>query len=429
MFDLVKKDFLTLSKSRSDMFELMLMPFLLISILGFALGGLLFGEGGLDQVSVALVVEQDESVERENFQEKLVEGNYPEEWIPTLMEATEEVDAAVVFQEMIESEALEDILSVERMTAQEAEEALAAEEISGIYTIPEGFSSKTWEILFLDEEDGEVTPSIELTVLDHGLVQSDVLESISQSFVRQFNLEISLSQALLENEEASLEEVGEESTRIGETVYLANEEPISAFQYYTIGMGIMFSLSLAPAMSSRAFLEKKQHVFGRIMLSGTKPMTYLMSKMVSATLISIVQLALLFSLSTVFFGTFSDRSIEFWQTMAFVTLLYAVFIGSVTSLLTSLSLYADSDEGSGIFSMLVSVLAFFGGSFTPIDQFGEAFRVIASWIPNGAALLGYLQVLQGFSLGELQPLLTRIVGFTVILFITAVLLFPKRRLD
>lgn len=425
MFDLVKKDFLTLSKSRSDLFELLLMPFLLISILGFALGGLLFGGEGLDVVPVALVVEEEEAVELEHFEDYLRSEEYAEEWIQPMLSAAEGLDVTELFQSTIASEDLEEVVDVQEMSLEEAEEALEEEEIPGIYIIPEGFRVDAWRAAIVEEES---TATIELTVLDEGAIQSDVLESISQSFVRQFNLEMAIARSQ-EVEEEETADVEDPETTYGENVYLSNEEPISAFQYYTIGMGIMFSLSLAPAMSSRAFLEKKQHVFGRIMLSNTKPMTYLMSKMISATLISMVQLALLFGLSTLVFDTFAGRSIEFWGVVGMVTVIYALFVGSMTSLLTSFALYADSDEGSGIFSMLVSVLAFFGGSFTPIEQFGETFRVIVGWVPNGAALLSYLQVLQGFALSEVQTLLLRIVLFTAIAFIVAVGLFPKRRLD
>jgi ABC-2 type transport system permease protein len=421
MFQLIKKDFLTLSKSRADLFEMLLMPILLIAILGFALGNVLFGEASIDTISVGLVVEQESEQELDLLDEELREEGIPEEAISQIRQAASDIDPGELFVNVIEDDELSDLVQVQRMeTTEEADEALDEDEIAGYYTIPENFRSSVWQALFLEEEH---TASLELVVQDEAQIRANILESVAQSFSQQFNLESSLALAL------DGEDVPEVDLDLGQEIYLTNEEPVNAFQYYTIGMGVMYALSLAPAISSRSFLEKKQHVFGRIMLSGTSPFTYLGSKLFSTTLISMVQLFLLFTLSTLAFGTFSGRTVEFWMNMGYLTLFYSLFVGSVASLLTSLALYSESDQGSGMFGMLVSVLAFFGGSFTPIDQFGESFRQVSSWVPNGTALIGYLQLLQGFEWNEVFPLMLRVIVGTGLCIVTAILLFPKRRLD
>lgn len=420
MFDLIKKDFLTISKSRADLFEALLMPILLISILGFALGNVLFGDSSIDTISVGLIVEQESEQELEALEEELQAEGIPEEAIDQIKQAAEEVDPGTLFTDLIEDEEMSDLIQVERMSTEEAEQALEDDQIAGYFTIPEDFRSAVWHALFLEEE---MTTQLGLRIQEEGQVRASVLESVAHSFVEQFNLESSIALAL------DGEEVDGSEYDLGEEIFLANEEPVNAFQYYTIGMGAMYALSLASIMSSRAFLEKKQHVFGRIMLSGTKPLTYLASKMLSTTLICIAQLAILFLLSTLIFGTFSGRNMDFWINMGYVTVLFSLFVGSVTSLLTALVLYTSSDQASGMFGILVSVLAFFGGSFTPIEQFGEGFRQVASWVPNGTALISYLQLLQGFEWSEIMPLMMRVVVITVGCLLGAVLIFPKRRLD
>lgn len=422
MFNLVKKDFLTLSKSKGDLIELLLMPFILISILGLALGGLLFGNGTINSFDVAFVNEQSFNEDFARLEERFYEEGFPEEVVQQLLSTAEETDPVVLFEEVLNSEEMQDLMVMrEYETVQEAREAVQNDDVAGLITIPESFSYDVWEALYFEEES---TAELDVMVQDLDNIQGTIIRSVANNFVEQYNIESSI--ALATDGEAELEE----NTRdFGTINQLSTEDPVSAFQYYTIGMGVMFALSTAPALSSRSYKEKEQHVFARIMLSGKNPMTYLSSKMISSTLITFVQLFILFGLSTVIFGTFSGRSLQTWLDIFYITGLYSVFVGSLTSALTSLSLYANDNSTAGFFASFVSVFAFLGGSFTPVDQFSETLRQVGNWTPNGAAMTSYLQILQGFDFGEVLPLVSRIIGMTILFLLFSVFIFPKRRLD
>ena len=56
-------------------------------------------------------------------------------------------------------------------------------------------------------------------------------------------------------------------------------QPISSFQYYTIGMAVMFVLFVGSTIAGQANLEQKQMVFDRIRLSNRPPLMYLGSIM------------------------------------------------------------------------------------------------------------------------------------------------------
>jgi len=224
--------------------------------------------------------------------------------------------------------------------------------------------------------------------------------------------------------------IGISSARNRRIRLLTAADPISSFQYYTIGMGAMFALHTAPALASRAFQEKKQHVFGRLMISRMNPLTYLGSKMISGTIITFLQLGILFGLSTLIFGTLRGYSLQFWIDMGFLSLVFSLVVGGITSLLTSITLYSNSNASSGFFGgILVTLFAFVGGSFTPVEQFSEALRSIGNWTPNGAMMTAYLQLMQGFEMSEIIPLVIRVAGMTAVLLVVSVGLFPKRRLD
>ncbi|MBM6615655.1 ABC transporter permease [Desemzia sp. RIT804] len=423
MFNLVKKDFLTLSKSKSDLLELLFMPFILIAILGFALGNLIMGgSNSIDTFHIGIVNEQNIEEDLIRLETDLMEQSLPEEMAAELLAGAQQIDPSAVLREVFEDESLEEIMIVNEFADTEsAQEAMKEEEIAGFITIPEAFSYNVWRSIYL-EEDSAAT--LEMTVLTNESLSGVILTSVVTTFVDQYNLETSI--ALATDGRAETEANTEEH---GEIMSLSVEEPISAFQYYTIGMGVMFALSTAPALASRAFKEKEQHVFGRIMLSGTKPLTYLSSKMISGTLVTFIQLVILFLFSTLIFGTFKGRDFDFWIDMGYITGLYSLLIGSITSLLTSISLHSNNNNTVNFFGSFVSVFAFLGGSFTPVEQFSEALKQVGNWTPNGATMTSYLQLMQGFEFQEVLPLMLRVVGMIIICIVVAVIIFPKRRLD
>lgn len=422
MFNLVKKDFLTLSKNKNDLLELLLMPFILTMILGFALGNLLLGSLDLEPFNIGIVDSQNFESELIALETTLEEEGLPPEAIQQITAGLEGNDPAGILLEMIAHEDFQAAMVSEKYaTIEAAEAALEAEEIEGYIHIPAGFTYEYWQAVYL-AETSEAT--LDVKVLSDELVSGTILRSVVDSFVEEYNLVASV--AIATQGQATIEENRED---LGEVTYLSVENPINAFQYYTVGMGVMFALFTAPTLASRAFREKQQHVFSRIMLAGTSPFTYLGSKMISGTLISFIQLLILFVFSTLLFDSFGGRDFDFWLDIIYTTGLYAIFVGSLSSLLTSTTLYANDLTTANFFGAFNSVFAFLGGSFIPVDQFSDFLAEIGNWIPNGTTMTAYLQILQGFSFHEVLPLLTRVLVISVVLLVVAVAVFPKRRLD
>ncbi|MER2175569.1 MAG: ABC transporter permease [Carnobacterium sp.] len=398
------------------------MPFILIAILGFALGNLMMGGSTSSTFNIGIVNEQNFEEDLKRLENEFIEQGFPEELVAETLAGAEEIDPAAMLYNLFEDESFENLIVVDEFdNLNSATEAMNEEEITGFITIPKEFSYNVWQSIYLEEK---MTSTLDVTVAEEESMVSTILQSVVTSFIDQYNLETSI--ALATNGQAGVEN---QTLEHGEKIQISVEEPVNAFQYYTIGMGVMFALSTAPALANRAFKEKEQHVFGRIMLSGTKPLTYLSSKMISGTLITFVQLVILFTLSTLIFGTFSGRDSDFWINVFYTTGLYSLLVGSLTSILTSISLYANDNTTAGFFGSFVSVFALLGGSFTPVEQFSETLKQVGNWTPNGATMTSYLQLLQGFNFREVLPLMMRIIGMTVIFLLLAVIIFPKRRLD
>lgn len=374
MFNLIRKDFLTISRDRSEVLILLVMPLILIVILGFALGGLMEGEQGLDKIPVAIVMDSQES------------------------------DFTSVFMEVMESPDLEGIIDLKTdYNKEQAHQAIIRDEVAAVITINQ---------------------SIELLVQDNEQFRAGIVENILNSFVDEYNLQMSILQAT-----GGVPVESQIPDEFGEVAYLPTLRAVSSFQYYTMGMAVMFALYVASTVSSNAFKEKTSFAFSRLMLTGERPLRYLLSKGISATVLSIIQLMILFIVSTLAFQTFNEMSLESLIGMGIVTLIFSLTVGSLATLLTSIALQFNNDAVSGIFSgFLVSAFGFLGGSMLPVEQFSPLIRELGNWTPNGAMMTAYLQLIQGLEFADVLPMVYRVIAMMIIFIILAVSIFPKRRL-
>ena len=423
MWNLIKKDFLTISRDRSELLVLLAMPMILISILGFALGGLMFGSGDMDAIPIALVVEDDLNQDMDQFQQVLAEEGLPEPMIEQIMASAEEIDPLASFQAVVNDLEMNEVIELaENYDQDQAELALTNSEIVAVITIPDQFSYQMLTAFFLEEVPGS---TIELLVQDHEHIQASIINTIVASFTNQYNLELSIAFAT-EGEPIESTVTDQE---FGKMTHLSAQEPVSAFQYYTIGMAVMFSLYVASTISANAFKEKYSHIFARLMITGARPLHYLLSKAISGTILTMLQLLILFVASSLAFQIFAGMSVGFWLSIAVISVVYSITVGALAALLTAIALQFNNDSISGIFSGgVVVIFAFIGGSMIPVEQISSFILKLGNWTPNGAIMTAYLQVIQGFQLQGVLPLIYRVLGMAVLLIAVAVAIFPKRRL-
>lgn len=424
MWNLLTKDFLTISRDRSEVLSLLGMPMILIAILGFALGGVMVGNGDIDPIPVALIVENDLEQDMDQFQQALADEGLPEPAIDQIVTSIDTIDPETSFQALINDPNLNDVIDLSDDYSQdEAELALENDEIIAVITIPEQFSYDTLMAFYLNEE---TEATIELLVQNHENIFAGVIENIMTNFTEQYNLEVSI--ALATEGEIIESTVGEQN--FGEITHLSTQEPVSAFQYYTFGMAVMFAMYVASTVSSNAFKEKTNHALGRLMLSGERPIRYLLSKTISGTILTMTQLMILFVASSLIFQIFEGMDLGFWLSVIFVSFVFSLTIGALAALLTAIALQFNSDAISGIFSGgVIVIFAFIGGSMMPIEQFPPSLVELGNWTPNGAMMTAYLQLIQGFDLQATLPMLYRVLGMAILFIVIAVAIFPKRRLS
>ncbi|ADU28983.1 ABC-2 type transporter [Evansella cellulosilytica DSM 2522] len=413
------KDILVIVRERSELFILLLMPFILIGILGFALRGVLGGEITALQMTVAIVQEDVEQDGMKQFAEEISERQLPVEITNELQAIADEVSPIQLVNSVLEEETLKEMIAVEEMQAEEAEAALINGDVIATLTVPENFTYDTLRKMIFEEGEGS---ELKITVNEFGSLRASIFEDIITGVARSLNLETAIAQAsgepvpfLIENRE------------LGGIETINAKEPVTSFQYYTIAMAVMFVLYVASTISSKAYVEKQQHVFNRILLSGTAPIAYLGSKSISASVLAFIQLSILFSLSTLLFQPF-ELDLQFWLGMVVITAMLALCIGAIAAFLTALTIKFNSESVSSFFSGgAVSILAFVGGSFIPTSEISPLLSSIGSWTPNGAALNVYLTWMQGFEWAALLSPLVLLAVQSIVFFLVSIIIFPKRR--
>ncbi|MFC0470009.1 ABC transporter permease [Halalkalibacter kiskunsagensis] len=419
----LKKDILILLRDRSDLLILLMMPFILLTILGFALRGLLGGDTEALNMKVALVELDNEQAGVEQFIEELEHMSLPEEVVDELRVAAADVSPLPLLHRTLDDKSLQDMIEIEELEASVAKQALLDGEVAAILIVPEEFTYSSLQRMLFNEGEGS---ELSIMVHDHSSLQANTFQTIIDQFVRTLNFETAISMAA--KEEAGVMIPVAETIELGGIETVSTNDPINSFQYYTIAMAVMFVLFAGSTISSKAYVEKTQHVFYRILLSGKHPFVYLSGKVISTIVVVLGQLLILFSLSGLIFQPFLETSLEFWLGMALISLVLAICVGGFAALLTSLVVRFNSDAVSHIFSGgIVSIFAFAGGSFMPVSEMPAIIGNIGSWTPNGAALSAYLQWMQGFGMSSLLVPLGRITGMALVLLLVSIFIFPRRR--
>ena len=217
MWAFLKKDILVLLRDRTELAVLLLMPFILIVILGFALRGLMMGNTEALNMQVAMVQDDDEQAGIEQFTAQLETLQLPEEAIAGLSAAAAESSPFRTIQQVLASPELEEIVEVEKMDLETARRALAEEEITAILTIPEDFTRVALDKLLLGNGPGA---TVELTIEDSTSTQADVFETIITQVAEELNFEAAVSRLASEEEGMAAAAVVSQEVSRQATVYL-----------------------------------------------------------------------------------------------------------------------------------------------------------------------------------------------------------------
>lgn len=415
IWEIMKKQGIIFIRNKQQLFLLLILPIILITILSASLSGFISGDTVEIEAQVALIEHTDEAEQIEKFvQEVKSREELSEEVKSTLIESAKNLP----FVSLLKEEAFKQVsnmIEVVDVAYEEKAQILADDTYAAVIEIPENYTYNSLKNVLLEEGS---PASISIYENEANELGAAAVKSVVESFQEQ--LTMSIFTAINQIDSAVLDVSTEQS--LGTIEPIGQSEPVTSKEYYTIGMAVMNVLYLATAVGSFAFLEKQSHVFNRVILSNVSRWTYFTGIFASGTIFAYIQLLIIFGFSWIIYGVT-------WPlpSFLFVTAFLSMAVGGLSTLLTAISYRMNSESVINFFSnILIAFLALLGGSFFPIGEISNVIQWIGDFTPNGASMSAYLRLLRGEQFIHLLPHLTYLVIFTAVLLVVAVLSFPKR---
>ena len=410
---LIIKQFKILLRNPSELLLLLAMPVGLIIILSFALGSIWDGNSEFKKIQLAVVQHGNEE---EQFKDFIEEANKTIPLNETIIQNLESMSpVSTLLDDILGNSEIQEFIFVSELDPSELEKVRGDSKYNAIIEIPDGFTVEYLTSIFF----GGNAPKFLVYLNESEQMSSVVIQNILDYYQYQHSLFSELGKNGLFSEEMTVPTLQLSS----EIKTVSSKEPISSSTYYTFSMSVMFILFLAGTIASQAFIEKDSHIFDRILLAKVHPLTYLGSIVVSTIILGMLQIGILFVVSFLIFKIpFTN-----WVLYLLITFMLSLVIGGISALLSSLNFRSNSATASNLFmNAIVAILALLGGSFFNISGISPVLAEIGLWTPNGAALEGYLRLVQDGSIYNIQSIIMNLAIQAFIFIFLAFLLFPKR---
>lgn len=385
-FDIALKDLRVFLRDRKALAITVAMPLILITILGLALGPLIQPKPSLPKFPVGVVDEDGQAISAN--------------LVRTL-------------------ESQENLFAVRRGTREEMEDLVRKSELPAAVIIPQGFSGSIFS-----------GAGSELVILaDPG---SPTRVAILQAFVEGFAQHVSGATvgtrtvvsvlmsggALTPAEIAPLaQDLGH---RIGLEAYqrvavrsesLEAERTLSGFQFYAVGMAIMFLLFAVSAGVKSILEERESMTLARLLSTPTSARAILWGKVGGTFAIGLFQLTSLIILTSVIYRVDWGSSISGLVSLTISTVFAATGLAVLVAALARTAKAADL-----LSSIIVQISSLAGGSMFPLQAMPDFMKTASRATVNGWAITGYTNLMGGGGLESvLQPSLAlTVMGFVLV---------------
>lgn len=414
IWDIMKKQALIFWRNPTVLIMLLALPMLLIVILSISLGSFFnSGEQNLD-IKIGMIDEGSTSKQLKKLEQQLDEKGIPEKEQQSILQGAEAFDLVTIFREDVLAD-LEDTVELKTIESSEKQAALKDDDFSAVIEVPKDFLLNTWQYIFLEEGEAGTWN------IDYD--QEKTMEVIAaEEIVSKFQKQMTLHQYAVEEEKdpeslfGSIENFGTQQTIDGNSV-------IEAKEYYAIGMVVMNVLFMASSISSFAFVEKERHIFNRIILADVPGSLYFIGVFFAATVFAFIQMLLIFGFAWIVFDVTWPKVWDFLG----ITAALASAVGGIAVLLSIIAYRVKSETIINMFgSVVVSVLAFIGGSFFPIGNLSDFFRILGNYTPNGAAMTAFLELLKGNEGLDIWQHVFVLIGFAILFLAISIGMYPKR---
>jgi len=411
-----KKDVLVFWRDRKEVFMALFLPIFLIVVLNFAFSNLFNNDGESLNIDVAIVQEDNDNIGLEQFEETVNEMNLSQVEKETMLQQASVLEPAKMMLEFLNNPELKELVHSQELSEAEAIDLVENGEIDAIVKIPEGFTYEVLSSVMLGEE-AAVALAIQA---DEQSTELDTLQMIMNNFINSLNMQFAIGNTAESN-------MAEPDFPQGGKEVVEGVETFTMSQYFTIAISLLCSLFLTQTVAIKTVTEKREGVFNRILLSNSNPLKFLMGKSIATFCLAWIQMIITFTVIQSFLDVFPSNSVEFGIGLIIVMTIFALAVSGLAALFTSITLNLDdTNAASGLSTLVIMIFAVLGGSFFPIQGLPNFMQIIGEWTPNGLTQTVLLEWIQFTDYQDLIIPITILVGFSIVCFVIAVSIFPRR---
>jgi len=433
LISMIWKDLLVILKDKKSLIITLCMPAILTTILGFAFQGMMSGGLSMDRANIAVVSLGSRERDIERIREFLdgpgMEGRISGEQERDLLELLDDMDfESILYEDVLGSEEVAEFIQYERMGLEKAKTLLERGELDAVVVLPEGFTYNTFMNLAMPFRN-----PVTIEVIKHPdrSIKGEMVSGIVKGFTDALSAGIIAKNVLLETfiennvgDKATREiqglvsgmyDVGVRDVRV-DRVTVEGKRALSSFQYYAVGMAVMFILYVAADGGQYAMDEVNNGTYRRLIAAGTGRWRFFASRFAATTLFAIMQFTVLKYYSAFAFKTDWGSPLG----VALLSLFLAVAVGGLSVLLAALNLRLKNSRATIVFqAVVIQVFALLGGSFFPVSGI-PVMRKLGSLTINGAAMSGFLKLMMGYGPAEVAGTLAVLSGITLVLLAAGV---------
>jgi ABC-2 type transport system permease protein len=416
MSSFIKKDLLLFWRERKEILIVFVMPLLSIIILSIAFTSLFGGNSKPLKIDLAIVHEDNESLGLEQFERTVRTMEWSQSKKETIIQRAAIFSPSQLMNEFFQSSELKDLVHTKELSEEKAVEKVKNGDVDALIKIPKGFTYQVLCSIFLNQKSE--TPII-LNVKKQAM-EVDMLQTIVGSYMDSLNFQFALNRV---DDSAAVKPL----LPHGGIEVLEDANILSSSQSFTISMSLLFALFIASFIAVKTMAEKRERVISRILLSNRHPFSFLISKAVASSILAWFQLFLIFIIAHLILDVFSGKSFVFWMGIILVITTFSLAVGGLTAMFASVSLRLNtSDEASGLFMVIIMVMAVVGGNFSSIFAFPKWMEQIGEWTPNGLTQLMLIEWVQYGNMESLILPIMLVLVMGVALLLIGMFLFPRR---
>ncbi len=370
LLNIALKDVKIISRDKMALLILLAMPFILMTIMGMALGGLFSKGPELLKIEVAVVNNDD--------------GKLSEDFV----------------KEILKGDELSKLLNVTEMDKKRAMNLVKIGDISSVIIIPSDFTSqimknKSTEITIYGDPGQEIRASIirSITNAYTNKVSSIMVgvstgwESLTKLGKKTNEIEIamyipSMINEMIEKDMEDLVKIEEENA--------SQKESLSSMQYYAAGMSTMFVLFSSMFGAESILKERDDKTLERLLSSPLKKHSVLGGKLLGIFIIGILQFTAYITATKLMFNVNWGRS-----TIGLVLLPISTVFATTGMTIFIASIVKTRNAVGGISQIFIQGMSALGGSMFPSSMLPPWLRFFSNFTINKWSMDGFLSLMSG----------------------------------